>query len=259
MKNTFKWMSAAILICGLAIVSCKKDPVPTPDPTPEPDPEPQTVMRLSLERNVKSNLLVETTFHWENGILMQVDQAASVPAYNFNQIAQNKFVYENGDIVSIDELSDKWHYIYNYENGQLKTFLSTMENDTTSFGEVTAYTEDGYVKEIMVDFGSSKHRYTLTWVDGDATEVIRETLEPEEMAGTTVLNYTYDNNPNAYTAVPLAWAIIDGNGFKLANILSKHNKIADSFTYDYNEEGYLISCIKENDSTFYNYIEQTLR
>lgn len=29
-------MFAAILICGLTISSCKKDPQPTPDPDPEP-------------------------------------------------------------------------------------------------------------------------------------------------------------------------------------------------------------------------------
>ena len=40
MKNTFKWMFAAILICGLTFSSCKKDP----EPTPEPEPTTQTVL-----------------------------------------------------------------------------------------------------------------------------------------------------------------------------------------------------------------------
>ena len=35
MKNMFKWVFAAILICSLTISSCKKDPQPTP--TPDPD------------------------------------------------------------------------------------------------------------------------------------------------------------------------------------------------------------------------------
>ena len=39
MKNTFKWMFAAILICGLTVSSCKKDPV-----TPDPEPTTQTVL-----------------------------------------------------------------------------------------------------------------------------------------------------------------------------------------------------------------------
>ena len=49
MKTTFTWMFAAILICGLTISSCKKDPAPTP----APDPEPQTVTRLA-------------SFNWKN-------------------------------------------------------------------------------------------------------------------------------------------------------------------------------------------------
>ena len=36
MKSTIKWMFAAILVCGLIVSSCKKDPQPTPDPEPEP-------------------------------------------------------------------------------------------------------------------------------------------------------------------------------------------------------------------------------
>ena len=44
MKTTFKWMFAAILICGLAVSSCKKDPQPTPAPDPDPEPITQTVL-----------------------------------------------------------------------------------------------------------------------------------------------------------------------------------------------------------------------
>ena len=44
MKTTFKWMFAAILICGLTVSSCKKDPQPTPTPDPEPEPTTQTVL-----------------------------------------------------------------------------------------------------------------------------------------------------------------------------------------------------------------------
>ena len=44
MKNTFKWLFVAILICGLTVSSCKKDPQPTPDLDPEPEPITQTVL-----------------------------------------------------------------------------------------------------------------------------------------------------------------------------------------------------------------------
>lgn len=250
-------MFAAILISSLTMLSCKKQ-----EPTPEPEPVPETVVRLSSEKSIKTSstaMYAETTFNWENGILMQVDQSLNVPALNMNQMFQNKMVYENGNIVRIDELNGKWQYIYTYEGGLLKSLINIYDNDTIAWSEVTAYTEDGHVKEIMDDFGSSKHRYTLTWVDGDATEVIHETLEPEEIASTNVVNYTYDNNPNAYTAVPLAWAVRDGDGYVVSRFMSKHNQIHESYTYSYDENRYLTSYVKENDSTFYNYIEQTLR
>lgn len=41
MKNTFNWMFAAILLCGLTVSSCKK---PEPQPEPQPEPEKQTVL-----------------------------------------------------------------------------------------------------------------------------------------------------------------------------------------------------------------------
>ena len=41
MKTTCKWMFAAILLCGLTVSSCNKDPQPTA--TPDPEPTTQTV------------------------------------------------------------------------------------------------------------------------------------------------------------------------------------------------------------------------
>lgn len=42
MKTTCKWMFATILLCGLTVSSCNKDPQPTP--TPDPEPTTQTVL-----------------------------------------------------------------------------------------------------------------------------------------------------------------------------------------------------------------------
>ena len=102
-------------------------------------------------------------------------------------------------------------------------------------------------------------RWTITWADGDAIEVKEEVLEPEELVATRVYTNTYDNSPCAYTGIPLAWAIKDGDGHAVARFMSKHNQIEEGYTYNYDENGLLISIVAENDSTVYNYIEQTLR
>lgn len=141
----------------------------------------------------------------------------------------------------------------------MKTFLNALENDTTTWGEVTAYTEDGHVREYL-DYNNYRlSRWTITWADGDAIEVKEEILEPEELVTTRVVTYTYDNNPSVFTGIPLAWAIKDGDGIAVARFMSKHNQIEEGYTYNYDENGLLTSIVAENDSTFYNYIEQTLR
>ena len=259
MKNTFKWMFTAILLCGLTIASCKKDPVPTPDP----DPEPQTVTRLSTEKTVKATgvltLNTSRTLSWENGILMQLFDTLITQPLGIEQFYQNNMVYENGNLVRVDEQNGSWQFSFTYEDGLLKTFLNVMENDTLSWGEVTAYTADGLVREIMDHNSYRLSRWTITRADGDAIEVKEEVLEPEELVATRVYTNTYDNNPCAYTGIPLAWAIRDGDGNAVARFMSKHNQIEDGYTYNYDENDLLISIVAENDSTFRNYIEQTLR
>ena len=91
MKNTFRWMFAAILLCGLTISSCKKNPEPTPEP------EPETVTRLSTEKTVKVTtaltLNVSRTFTWENGILMQLFDTLIAMPLNIQQFYQNNMIY----------------------------------------------------------------------------------------------------------------------------------------------------------------------
>ena len=257
MKNTFRWMFAAILLCGLTISSCKKNPEPTPEP------EPETVTRLSTEKTVKVTtaltLNVSRTFTWENGILMQLFDTLIAMPLNIQQFYQNNMIYENGNLTGIDEENDYYQFGFTYEDGLLKTFVSAMDNDTSSWGEVTAYTEDGNVREYM-DYNAYRvSRWTITWADGDVIEEKEEVLEPEELVTTRVYTYTYDNHPNRYTGIPLAWAIKDGDGIAVARFMSKHNQIEDGYTYNYDENGLLISIVAENDSIFYNYIEQTLK
>ena len=258
MKTTFKWMTAAILICGLTISSCKKDPVPTP----EPEPEPQTVTRLA-SMNIKNNagampLETMTHFSWENGVLKSVCDTVNIGF--LSQTFKSNMTYENGLLVRVDEEGGRWTYSYTYENGLMKSFYHINESDTTTWGEITAYTADGLVETFMSynDLGK-KTSWTLTWQDGDAVSVVEDVLEPEDVAGTHIYQYLYDDKPCVYTGNPLGYAIFDGSGSMVALRQSKHNMMEDGYICTYNEKGYLISYVKENDSIFYNYIEQTLR
>ena len=79
-----------------------------------------------------------------------------------------------------------------------------------------------------------------------------------DMAATHEVVYTYDDKANAYTGIPLAFAMPDGSGAQVARFLSKHNRIVDGYLYNYDENGLLTSVVAENDSTFFHYIEQTL-
>ena len=243
----------AAFVAAFVFTSCHKDPTP--------DPEPQTVTRLASEKTVKTTgaitVNMSRAFTWKNGILMREDDTIATPLIS-TLIYHNNMDYENGNLVTIEEENGAWKYTFTYENGLLKTYLNAMDNDTSAWGEVTAYTEDGYVKEIMAYNNFTTTRWTLIWVDGDATEVKEEILEPEDMVATHVHTYTYDSKTNAFTGTPLAWAMPDGDGNKVARYQSKHNLINNDYTYNYDDNGFLTSVVAENDSTFYQYIEQTL-
>jgi len=259
MKTTFKWMFAAILICGLTVSSCKKDPQPTP--TPEPEPEPQTVTRVA-SMNIKKNagtLAMETKTHysWENGVLKA--ECDTIDMGFISQTYKSNMIYENGLLVRVDEEEGRWTYLYTYEDGLMKSFLHLSEGDSSAWGQITAYTADGLVEKFMsYDMGRTTS-WTLTWENGDAVTVVENILAPEEVAGTHTYNYTYDDKPCVFTGFPLGNTIFDGNGSMVAQRMSKHNLIREDYTCTYNEKGYLISYVKENESIFYNYIEQTLR
>ena len=59
------------------------------------------------------------------------------------------------------------------------------------------------------------HRH-FTWENGDVTKLVEEILEPEDMAATHEVVYTYDDKANAYTGIPLAFAMPDGSGAQVA-------------------------------------------
>ena len=239
----------AAFIAALAFTACHKDPVP------------QTVTRLaSMEfHNTTAAFPLHgySTYTWDNGILMRTtDSLVSI----VNTVNHENYIYENGNLVKIEEANGRWEHFLSYENGRLKSFFEIADGDTVTWGTVTAYTEDGLIKEFLAEniFGK-KTKWSFTWTNGDATEVTQQILAPDAVANTIVTTYTYDNKPSVYTGFPVACVILEDNGHKVAQYLSKHNAIQDGYTYNYNDKDLLVSVVAENDSLFYSYIEQTVQ
>jgi hypothetical protein len=251
-----KRLILAAFVAAMAFTSCHKEPTPTPTP----DPEPQTVTRLAREeiKTSSATLTINSSadYIWENGNLRRVCDTISMPMSAIT--TQEKMVYEGGNIVKIEEESGKWSHHFTYENGQIVSFLNIHQGDSAVWGTVS-YNADGFVEEILCHAGSKTTKWNLTWVDGDATQVVEEILAPEEMAGTHIYAYAYDGRPCVYTGFPMAYSIFDGDGIRVATRQSIHNIIREGYTYYYNtDNGLLISAAAENDSVYYHYIEQTV-
>ncbi|MBR5378822.1 MAG: hypothetical protein IK135_06860 [Bacteroidales bacterium] len=246
-----KKLILAAFVAAMALTSCHKDPVPTPDP------EPQTVTRLAREENTTTSGMItmnsSADYLWEKGKLMRVCDTISLTISN--TIATEKMVYEDGNIVRIEEESGKWSDHFTYENGLIVSFLNIHQGDTAIWG-TASYNADGLVEDILCHTRIKTTKWHLTWVDGDATEVVEEILEPEVMAGTHVYYYAYDDKPCVYDGFPMAYSILDGDGTRVAMRQSKHNRIREGYTYYYNtDNGLLISAAAENDSVYYHYID----
>lgn len=248
-----KKLILAAFVAAMAFTSCHKDPTPTPTP------EPQTVTRLAKEYNIRSNMLniskSSATYTWENGNLMHVCDTVSLGSYT--NVTQERMVYEGGRIVRIEEENGKWEHHFTYENDLIVNFLTLRNGDSSVWGTVS-YNADKQVKEIMYHTRIKSTKWSLTWVDGDATQVVEQILEPEDVAGTNVYNYTYDDKLCAYNGFPMAYSIFDGDGIRIATRQSKHNRIREGYTYDYDNNGLLTSLVSENNSMLYHYIEQTV-
>ena len=242
----------AAFVAAMALTSCHKDPTPTPDP------EPQTVTRLAREEitTTSGTLTMNSSadYIWENFNLMRVCDTVNMAPVAI--ATHEKMVYEDGKIVKIEEESGKWSHHFTYENGLIVSFLNIHQGDSAVWGTVS-YNAEGLVEEILCHAGSKTTKWKLTWVDGDATQVVEEILAPEEMADTHIYIYEYDDRPCVYTGFPMAYSIFDGDGVRVATRQSKHNRIREGYTYYYNtDNGLLISAAAENDSVYYHYIEQ---
>lgn len=239
-------------VAVLAFSACHKDPTPTP--------EPQTVIRLASEENVFPSgiMTMNTNVHyvWENGVLMSETDSIILPI--MTTVYHNQMSYENGNLTKIVEEDGKWQYTFTYDDGLLKTFLNIMEADSMCWGNVTAYNADGNVEEIMSYDQFKTIKWTLTWENGDVVKVMEDILEPAEQAGTNVYTYTYDDKTSVYTGIPLAKAMLDGDGKAVAKYMSKHNRVEEGVTYEYDEKGMMTSAVSEEQSSFYHYIEQTI-
>ena len=256
LKTMTKKIILAAFVAAMALTSCHKDPTPTPET------EPQTVTRLAREENTASSATLtinsSANYIWlENGNLMRVCDTILMPMGAIT--TQERMVYEGGNIVKVEEESGKWSHHFTYENGLIVSFLNIHQGDSAIWG-TASYNADGLVEEILCHALSKTTKWHLTWVDGDATEVVEEIMEPAELAGTHVYYYTYDDKLCIYNGFPMAYSIFDGDGIRVATRQSKHNIIREGFTYYYStENGLLISTASESDTTSYHYIEQTLR
>ena len=248
-----KKLVLAAFVAAMALTSCHKDPTPTPTP----DPEPQTVTRLAREENtVSSGALTMNSsadYIWENFNLMRVCDTINMATVAI--ATHERMVYEDGKIVKIEEESGKWSHHFTYENGKIVNFLTIHQGDSAVWGTVT-YNADGLVEEILCHASTKTTKWNLTWVDGDATQVVEEILEPEELADTLIYTYAYDDRPCVYNGFPMAYSIFDGDGIRVATRQSKHNIIREGYTYYYNtDNSLLISAAAENDSVSYHYNE----
>ena len=241
----------------MALTGCKKDP--QPEPTPEP--EPQTVSRIAsfVVKTCPNGMPMTMSRHytWENGVLLQTIDSV-ILSFMEPVVAEEKYTYENGLLVKKEETTGEWIHYFTYEDGLLKTFVDINHNDTLNSGEILSYTANGEVEDMIVDLGEMKNKYHFTWENGDAVQVIKYVIYPEEEADTTVANYTFDNKHCPFIGLPLG-ADLSGDVSFIIERQSKHNFIDSEYTYTYDDQDRLVSKVKENDTITYQYIEQTIR
>jgi YD repeat-containing protein len=251
-----KKLFLAACIAAMALTGCKKDP------QPEPTPEPQTVSRLA--RTVHKNYLPSgqevraiASFTWENGNLIQ-ELDSLISPFGAPVVVTENFFYENGNHVRTEESTGVWQHYFTYENGMLKTFVDIYRNDTLYFGEVTAYNANGNLEEVIYNTSPKMNKYHLTWDNDNVTQLVNYIIQPAEEADTVTYNMAYDGKQSVYTGLPLSYILMGNDEGYFLERISKHNVFDASYTYNYDEKDRLISKVKENDSTFYYYIEQTM-
>lgn len=158
MKNTFKWMFAAILICGLIVSSCKKDPQPTP--TPDPEPTTQTMLTSMVATGVPFYDSVTYTYEYDAEYRL-VRCESHVTDANF-VIHDLYFTYSDGRIS-----------VTGVEDGTPVTIECTLDNE----GRITHYERTKVFNDTLTG---------ITYVD--------YTYDAE---GRLISDYTITNEANA--------------------------------------------------------------
>ena len=103
MKSTFKWMFAVILICGLTITSCKKDPQPTP--IPDPEPTTQTVLASIVGTGVP--FYDSVTYTYEYDAEYRIVRSESHVTNESHVIQDLRFTYSDGHISVVGTEDEK--------------------------------------------------------------------------------------------------------------------------------------------------------
>lgn len=100
-------MFAAILICGLIVSSCKKDPAPTPDP----DPEPSTRTVLAGMEAIGVSMFDSVTISYEYDAQYRLVRSKSIHTPSSSVIQDFRFTYSDGHItVEGTEVESPMHF-----------------------------------------------------------------------------------------------------------------------------------------------------
>jgi len=170
MKTTFKWMFAAILLCGLTISSCKKDPQPTPDP--EPEPTTQTVLAGITAVGVPFFDSVTYSYEYDDQYRLVRSKAVQTPSGFV--IHDYHFTYSDGHITVEGPSS---------ANDEFLTYECTLDSE----GRITHIDETSAIGDSTTSIQHSDYTY-------DAEGRIESSFEITEDASRdgVTQNYTWE-------------------------------------------------------------------
>lgn len=136
MKNTFKWMFAAILICGLTVSSCKKDPQPEPEPTT------QTVLAGIVATGVSFYDSVTYTYNYDAEYRITRSEAHVT---NVGHVIHDLvFTYSDGHIS-----------VAGTENESPVTIECTLDSE----GRITHYVKTLVINDTVTDITNADFTY----------------------------------------------------------------------------------------------------
>ena len=179
MKNTFKWMFAAVLICGLTVSSCKKDPEPTP--TPEPEPTTQTVLTS----------IVATGVPFYDSVTYSYEYDAEY------RIVRSKAHVTNQDYVIQD-------VVFTYSDGRISVAGTESEAPVTV--------------ECTLDGEGRITHYTKTYVNTDSTTTITNVDYTYDADGRLKSEYTISSGPNGDGGGATSDYVWEGDELKACNM-----------------------------------------